>query len=162
MKPAHGTVASLHLHPAESGAPLAAVAQIKAVASKGIAGDQRYFARISRRTRQPSRRQVTLIEREILSRHAATLHRHPFQPGEARANIETEGIDLAATVGHNLRVGSILLAVIEHREPCAKMDAIEPGLRALMTPPCQGVIATVIESGEASVGDPVIDCGPSS
>jgi MOSC domain-containing protein YiiM len=160
MKPATGKVASLHLHPEKSGAPLKDVAEVEAIAGKGLAGDRRYFARISRRTGLPSKRQVTLIEREVLARHAVALGCPAVRPGDARANIETEGIDLASTVGHTLRVGSILMAVVEHREPCAKMDALQPGLRSLMAPPCQGVIAVVVESGHAAVGDDVMDCGP--
>ena len=136
-----------------------AVDRIEAVAGKGIVGDQRYFGRLSRRTGQPSRRQVTLIEREVLAGHAARLGCAPVAPGRARANIETEGIDLSTLVGRLLRVGTILLEVVQHRDPCWKMDAVEPGLRALMEPPRQGVLAVVLESGLAHVGDAVIPLG---
>ena len=57
-----------------------------------------------------------------------------------------------------LRVGTMLLEVVQHRDPCSKMDAVQPGLRALMEPPCQGVIAVVLESGDARVGDSVVPC----
>lgn len=160
MKPGVGKVASLHLHPRKGGEAMVEVQRIEAVAGRGIVGDPRYFGRMSRRTGQPSRRQVTLIEREVLVRHAHALRRASFLPGDARANIETEGMDLAPLVGRRLRLGSMLLEVIEHREPCAKMDALQPGLRALMTPPCQGVIAVVLESGEAVVGDTITACEP--
>lgn len=159
MNPTPGKVASLHLHPRKAGDPLVPVARIEAVEGKGFVGDRRYFGRLSRRTGKPSRRQVTLIEREVLAAHATRLGGPPIQPGEARANIETEGIELAAMVGRRLRVGSMLLEVTQHRDPCAKMDAVQPGLRALMEPPCQGVIAVVVESGEAKVGDPVTPVG---
>lgn len=153
--PAPGRIASIHLHASESGAPLQSVLSVEAVAEKGLVGDRRYFGRKSRWTGGPSRRQVTLIEREVLQRHATTLGIPPFAPGEARSNFETEGIDLSQLVGQELQIGTLRLAVIEHREPCAKMDALAPGLRSLMTPPCQGVIATVIQSGTATVGDPI-------
>lgn len=154
-----GKVASLHLHPGKGGEALASVACIEAVAGQGILGDQRYFGRRSRRTGQPSRRQVTLIEREVLAAHAARLGCGPIPPGSARANIETEGIDLASMVGQALRVGTMLLEVVQHRDPCQKMDAVHPGLRALMEPPRQGVLAMVLESGLAHVGDLVVPSG---
>jgi MOSC domain-containing protein YiiM len=148
-------VVSIHLHAAESGAPLQSVLSVEAIADKGLVGDRRYFGRKSRRTGGPSRRQVTLIEREVLQRHAATLGLPPFAPGEARSNFETEGIDLSQLVGRELQIGTTRLAIVEHREPCAKMDALAPGLRTLMTPPCQGVIAIVLQSGTVSVGDSI-------
>lgn len=158
MTPAPGRIASLHLHPAQGGAPLVAVSEVAGVAGKGLAGDRRYFGRLSRRTGRPSRRQVTLIEREVLAAHAARLGCGPIAPGKARANIETEGIELSMLVGKGLRVGTMLLEVVQHRDPCSKMDAVQPGLRALMEPPCQGVIAVVLESGDARVGDSVVPC----
>ena len=42
-----GRVASLHLHPAEPGAPLQAVEAVELIASRGIQGDTRYFGRLS-------------------------------------------------------------------------------------------------------------------
>jgi hypothetical protein len=45
-----GRVASLHLHPAEPGAPLQSVELIEVVAGKGIARNGRYFGRVRRST----------------------------------------------------------------------------------------------------------------
>jgi len=153
--PVRGRIASFHLHPAAGGASLTSADVIELEAERGIRGDQRYFGRKSRSTGGPSKRQVTVIEREVLQRHAAALGLAGIAPGVARSNIETEGIDLSASVGRRLRVGTAVLEVVEPREPCEKMEAIAPGLRALMAPPCQGIIARVIESGTARVGDAV-------
>jgi MOSC domain-containing protein YiiM len=150
-----GRIASFHLHPAAGGAPLESADVIELEAERGIRGDQRYFGRKSRSTGGPSKRQVTVIEREVLQRHADALSLDGIAPGIARSNIETEGIDLSTSIGRRLRVGTAVLEVVEPREPCEKMEAIAPGLRALMTPPCQGIIARVIESGTARVGDAV-------
>src|SRR5690242_16526476 len=68
-----GRVESLHLHPAESGAPLRSIGAFEVVAEKGISGNGRYFGRLSRSTGKPSRRQVSLMEREQLATHSATL-----------------------------------------------------------------------------------------
>jgi len=51
-----GHVASLHLHPAESGQPLHPVESFEVVEGQGVAGDARYFGRLSRDSGQPSRR----------------------------------------------------------------------------------------------------------
>ena len=83
-----GHVASLHLHLAESGVPLQSVESVEVVEGKGIAGDARYFGRLSRDTGQPSRRQVTLIEREQIAEHAAGLGMRAIAPGAVRSNIE--------------------------------------------------------------------------
>ncbi|MBI3878992.1 MAG: hypothetical protein HY301_02885 [Verrucomicrobia bacterium] len=101
-----GRIVSLHLHPAESRGPLQAVESVEFVADKGIVGDARYFGRTSRETGKPSRRQVTLMEREQLAEHAAVLGLKSLPPGAARANLETEGIALVALVGRRVRVGT--------------------------------------------------------
>ena len=50
-----GIVASLHLHPAESGEPLLGAEMFRLIEHQGIEGNPRYFGRVSRLTRQPSR-----------------------------------------------------------------------------------------------------------
>lgn len=149
-----GRVASIHLHASASRAPLQSTDATEAVAGQGLRDDLRYFNR-RRRNGEPSRRQVTLIERETIQSHVAALSLDALPPGIARSNIETEGIHLASLIGRQVRVGDALLEFIEHREPCQQMDAIAPGLRARMTPPCQGVIAIVVQSGLIRVGDPI-------
>jgi MOSC domain-containing protein YiiM len=150
-----GTVASLHLHPAEPGDPFRAVAAFEVVADRGIAGNPRYFGRVSRSTGKPSRRQVSLIEREQIAEHAATLGLERIAPGAVRSNIETEGVNLVALVGRHVRIGEAILHLYEPREPCGKMDAVAPGLKALMRGGRQGVMAEVIHSGRIRVGDPI-------
>jgi MOSC domain-containing protein YiiM len=144
-----GHVASLHLHPAEPGAPLCSVESFDAVAAKGIQGDHRYFERVSRR-------QISLMEREQIARHAAALRLSGIEPGAARANIETVGVDLVASVGKQVLIGEALLFLYEPRMPCAKMDAVCAGLRGLMQNSRQGVMAEVIRSGVIRVGDSVL------
>lgn len=140
-------VASLHLHPTEPGAPLQMVSEFEVVAGKGVAGEPRYFGKISRRTGQPNRRQISLIEREQIAEHAATLGLQSIPPGAVRANIETVGIDLIQLIGRQIQIGDALLFVYEARTPCHKMDAICAGLRGLMENNRQGVLAEVIRSG---------------
>lgn len=129
------------------------VAHFHLVATKGIQEDKRYFGRKSRSTGQPSRRQVTLIERETIASHAAAFDVDVFRPGEVRSNIETTGIDLLSLIGREVQVGEAIVHFFEPRTPCAKMDALIPGLRAAMEDGRQGVLAFVVQSGTVAVGD---------
>src|SRR6266704_7197542 len=141
-----GQVASLHLHPAEPGAPLQTVDAIELVESKGIQSEPRYFGRVSRETGAPNRRQVSLIEREQISEHATALGLQSIAPGAIRSNIETSGIDLISLVGREVEIGGAVLFLYAPRDPCAKMDAICQGLRELMMNDRQGVLAEVVRS----------------
>ena len=150
-----GRVVSLHLHPARPGTPLKPVDFIDVVAEKGIEGEPRYFGRISQSTGQPSRRQVSLIEREQIVEHAASLGLEIIPPGAVRANIETLGIDLIAWVGQQIEVGGAVLFLAEPRTPCEKMDAICKGLRERMQNNRQGVMAQVVKSGRIRVNESI-------
>jgi hypothetical protein len=150
-----GHVVSLHLHPVESGAPLQAVESFEVVEGMGITDDTRYFGRLSRDTSQPTRRQVTLIEREQIAEHATALGLPSIAPGAVRSNIETGGINLIGLLGRDIQIGEAVLRLYAPRDPCAKMDAICQGLRARMMDQRQGVLAEVVQSGRVRVGDPI-------
>jgi MOSC domain-containing protein YiiM len=150
-----GRVASLHLHPPQPGTPLQAVDVIRAVENRGIEGEPRYFGRVSKDTGLPSKRQLSLIEREQIADHAVALGIAGIPPGAVRSNIETEGIDLQELVGNEVEVGEAILAVDAARDPCAKMDAICQGLRERMMNQRQGVMARIIKSGVIRVGDKI-------
>jgi len=148
-------VASLHLHPIKPGEPLQQVATIEVVAGKGILGEPRYFGRIKSSTGKPTRRQVSLIEREQIAEHAAALGLQTIPPGAVRANIETLGINLVELASQPIEIGEAILLLGEPRTPCERMDAVCVGLRALMKNNRQGVLAQVVKSGRIGVGDPI-------
>ncbi len=148
-------VVSLHLHPEKSGQPLRAVDQIEVVMEKGIIGNGRHFGRLSCSTGQPSQRQVSLIEREQIAGHAATLGLLTIPPGAVRSNIETQDVDLIALLGREVQIGGALLFFYAARTPCEKMDRVCQGLRALMEDRRQGVLAQVIRGGVIRIGDPI-------
>jgi MOSC domain-containing protein YiiM len=112
----------------------------------GIEGEPRYSARTSRR-------QLTLIACEQLAAHADALGLPALHPGEARSNIETTGITLVPLLGRRVRIGTATVLFYEARTPCAKMDAVAPGLRAQMEESRQGVLARVLTAGVVRVGD---------
>jgi MOSC domain-containing protein YiiM len=143
-----GRVASLHLHPKVAGEPFSSAEAIEVVKGKGIVGNPRYFDR-------PTRRQVTLIEREQIGEHAATLGVERIDPGAVRSNIETSGVNLIALIGRRVQIGGAVLLLYDPRQPCAKMDAVVPGLRDLMKDSRQGVLAQVVKSGTICVGDEI-------
>jgi MOSC domain-containing protein YiiM len=144
-----GKVASLHLHSVLPWERMQDVFSMELVAGKGIAGNRRYFNR-------PTRRQVTLIEREQLAEHAAMLDLEEIAPGRVRSNIETTGIWFRELIGKRIQIGSsAVLFLYEARIPCHKMEAIAPGLRRLMENGKQGVLAQVIASGVIQTGDAI-------
>ncbi len=150
-----GRVASLHLHPEQPGAVLQPVEVVEVIERQGVVGDCRYFGRLSRETGQPTRRQVSLIEREQIATHAAALGLPLIPPGAVRSNIETSGINLIALLGLEIEIGEAILLLHSPRDPCAKMDAICQGLRELMLNRRQGVLAEVLRSGRIQVGDAI-------
>ena len=152
-----GRVASLHLHPQTPGEPLQDVEQIEVVEQKGILGEPRYFSRVNRKTGQPSKRQVTLIEREQIAEHATAVGLQSIQPGAVRSNIETTGIQLVDLVGKEIEIGGAVLFLYAPRDPCEKMDAICKGLRERMMNNKHGVLAQVVRSGRIRVGDQITE-----
>ena len=75
---------------------MCSIPELELVAGKGIVQDERYFGRKSRNG-EPSKRQVTLIEREQIAEHCAVLGLSSIPPGMVRSNIETEGLNLAGS-----------------------------------------------------------------
>ena len=143
-----GKVASLHLHPSEGGEPFSSVEEFELIAGKGIKDNARYFSR-------PTRRQVSLIEREQIAEHAATLGLPTIAPGAVRSNVETEGINLVELINQHIQIGEAVLLIYQARTPCHKMDALCPGLRREMENQRQGVLAQVVRSGKICVGDSI-------
>ncbi len=128
---------------------------IEVVEQRGILGEPRYFGRLSKTTGQPSKRQVSLMEREQIAEHAAALGLSSIAPGAVRANIETTGLQLVPLTGRQIQVGEAILLITTPRDPCEKMDRVCRGLRELMMHDRQGVLAQVIKTGTIRVGDEI-------
>ncbi len=112
---------------------------------RGLAGERSH----------PKDRAVTLLAREAWQAACDAL-------GDSlpwtlrRANLLVAGVELEASVGRRLRVGSVLLEVTEDNPPCRVMDILHAGLRAALAPDGRaGVACRVLEAGGLRVGDAV-------
>jgi len=73
-----------------------------------------------------------------------------------RANLLIAGIDLPATVGRRLQIGTCRFAIGGETTPCQRMDELSPGLRHILSPGMRGgVWGKVLQGGPLCVGDSV-------
>ena len=155
-----GSVVSIHIS-AEASKPMQAVAEVRAVAGKGLEGD-RYFAKQGTFSDNPNTtgRQVTLIEAEAID----ALERDygvKIDQKDARRNIVTRGVALNHLVGREFQVGNVRMRGVRLDEPCNHMaalvneelkDKIRLGLMHR-----GGLRADILNDGVISIGDAVGD-----
>ena len=123
--------------------PMDPTDRIRLVAGKGIESDAN-FGR--------SRRQVTIIEREVFDRLRAELP--SVDPAMRRANVLVSGLRLEGTRDRILRLGKVRLHIRGETRPCERMDEQCPGLTAALDPHWNGgVFAVVMDDGAVEVGD---------
>ncbi len=94
------------------------VAEARAVPGRGLEGD-RYFDGWGTFSGGPDT-ELTLVEAEAVEALAAE-HGLRIDPGEARRNVVTRGVDLNGLVGEEFRVGEVLLRGARPAEPCAHL-----------------------------------------
>lgn len=117
--------------------------RIRLLAGQGVAED----ANLGR-----SKRQVTVIEKEVFERIAAELP--GVEPYMRRANVMVSGVALADSRGRILRLGGVRILIHGETRPCERMDAQAPGLTAALSPAWNGgVYGVVLDDGYVSVGD---------
>lgn len=122
-----------------------AVKHAELVVGKGVAGS----------VGRSSRRQVTVIEREVWERVQLELGAE-IPPAARRANLMISGIALVETRGQLLRIGEAVLRIGGHTTPCERMDEAHQGLQAaLRTNWGGGAFAQVVVGGTIRVGDVV-------
>ena len=122
--------------------PMDAAERATLVAGRGIRGN----------ANQRGRRQVTLLSHEYWQE--ITAHLASPDPVLRRANLLLTGIDLRASRGKTLRIGTCRIRILGETRPCERMDDACPGLRqALSTPWGGGAFGEVLDDGDIKVGD---------
>ncbi|MEO5866225.1 MAG: MOSC domain-containing protein [Sphingomonas sp.] len=102
------------------------------------------------------RRQVTLLERGDWDSAMREVG-HAIAWHERRANLLVDGFDLPQTPGAMLRIGAnVVLLVTRFTDPCERMEALAPGLKAALLPDWRaGVCSKVLAGGVIAVGDEI-------
>ncbi len=135
-----GTITNLHIARVK-GTPSDPVQEAIAISGQGLQGDRSCSA--------SNVRQVLLMDKE-------TLDELDLNPGQIKENITTIGLDIAkAQPGQVFFIGDqVTLEIVGHCEPCAKMNALRPGLLNQINGR-RGMLATVINGGPIKVGDTI-------
>jgi MOSC domain-containing protein YiiM len=94
-------------------------------------------------------------KREVLFASREHLDAVGVEPGRIRENFTVEGDDVHTwPVGQLVRAGGALFEITMVCDPCERMDAIRPGLRAELEGR-RGMLARVLETGNVSAGDEI-------
>jgi len=101
------------------------------------------------------RRQVTLVHADDWAAACAEAGA-TIDWSERRCDLLVAGDALPMETGALLRIGTCLVEITGECDPCVRMDALHPGLRAALTPAWRGGrLARVVEEGEVAIGDAV-------
>jgi len=110
---------------------------------------------IDTENRKPGKREITLLSAESWSDVCREMGKDiPWWT--RRANLLIEGLDLATTVSHHLKIGSVEILIHGETKPCRLMDAQVQGLTRVMVPQFRGgVHGQVLTGGTIRVGDAI-------
>lgn len=136
--------------------PIETLDTVSVTVAGGLQGDFRGAVKPGSK----ARRQVSLLE--AASWDAALtelqLHADEMLPWHARrANLLVQGLRLPRTSGYILAIGdSLRIEVMQECDPCSRMDALMPGLKAVLLPDWRGgVLGKVLTDGTIAVGDAI-------
>jgi MOSC domain-containing protein YiiM len=157
-----GTVVSIHVAP-EASAPMQSIIEVRAFPERGLEGD-RYFTGTGfwSKTSSHGGREVTLIEIEAVealfggvANAAGERIGIKLAAADSRRNIVTTGVPLNHLVGHEFRVGAVLMRGTRLCEPCKHLDDLTQ--RGVMTGLIHrgGLRAQILSEGVIHVGDAV-------
>lgn len=122
----------------QRGEPVTPLTEAQIVANWGLDGD--------RKARADSKRQVYVVDE-------ATLESVDLRPGDLNENLTVGGIDVnALATGQRIQVGDALLEITGPCTVCGTLEEVRPGLKEALRGR-RGVLARVIASGAARVGD---------
>jgi MOSC domain-containing protein YiiM len=146
-----GTIHAIFIGP-KRGQPLVGVAEVQAIAGKGLEGDRYCLGRGSLSRWPGPGRHVTLIEQEVLD---AVRREHGIDlgGGRSRRNIVTVGVNLRDRRGQNLRIGTAVFKAGIPCSPCGYLERkTQPGVMVALKGR-GGLRAEVVEGGSIRVGD---------
>ena len=147
-----GRLAGIARHDRPKG-PMETLESVAVTAAEGVHGDYRGAHAA---TKPGRKRQVSLIEADGLvaafAESGAVL-----DWSDCRRNLLVEGLRLPREPGAHVAIGDhLVIEITDECEPCERMEALHPGLRAAMTPDWRGgFLGRVVEDGEIAVGDEV-------
>lgn len=147
-----GRLAGIARHDRPKGA-METVAAVSITAALGVAGDYRGAMAARKVTRK---RQVSLIEAESWQATLADLHA-TLEWHHARRNLLITSLRLPRQPGTMVAIGTTLvIEIVDECDPCERMEALVPGLRAAMTPDWRGgFLGRVVQDGDIAVGDDI-------
>lgn len=133
--------------------PMQTLSEVAVTVGSGIAGDFRGAMKPGGHRR----RQISLIEAEswAAAMRDLGLSADAIPWFERRANLLVEGLRLPREGGARLRVGNdVVIEVVQECDPCSRMEEIQAGLKAALTPDWRGgVLGRVLDEGTVRVGD---------
>lgn len=147
-----GVLAGIARHGRPKG-PMETLDHVEVTVEGGLHGDIRGVIKPGGK----GRRQVTLLERGDWD--AATAELGVNLPWfERRANLLVEGLDLPQIPGVRLRIGeTVTVMITRETDPCERMDALAPGLKAALLPDWRGgACSRVLAGGVIRVGDAIV------
>ena len=129
--------------------PLVAIAEVAAIAGRGLEGDHRAAGRAG------SERQVTLIQAEHLEALARLLARADVDPALLRRNLVVSGINVLALKDQVFTIGEVVIEGTGPCEPCSRMEANlgRGGYNAMRGH--GGITARIVTGGVIRIGDNV-------
>ena len=131
------TVSGLFTSPGRKSGVSTPHERLRAVAGQGFEGCAHA---------NPPKREVLFVSQE----HLDGLE---LQPGAIRENVTVAGDDVERwPVGQRVRAGGAVFEITMVCDPCERMDALRPGLRAQLEGK-RGMLARVVEGGDVAVGD---------
>ena len=123
--------------------PVQSVEAAQAVPGQGLLGDH-----------AGTKRQVTILDLAEWERACTELGAE-IDPGQRRANLVLDSLELAESRGRRLRIGPVLLEIEGETTPCELIEGEHLGLYRALKPEWRGgVFARVVVGGPLHVGDP--------
>jgi len=130
--------------------PVRGVQQANALAEQGLEGDRRIQGRPG------SSRQITFISQEHLCAVASILGKTAIDPALVRRNVVISGVNINALKHKRFQIGDAVFEPTAYCHPCSRMEENlgTNGFSAMMGH--GGLCAKILQSGQISIGDPVV------